>query len=79
VPSPRRLTTIAIPTASACVVLASPRLLIAGWALITVIMIILALLLLPAVWSRKKCRRDSAYRLIKLIFESILLQGRRHV
>ena len=72
-PSPRRLTTIAIPTATTYVVLASPRLLIATWALMTVITIILALLLLPVVWSRKKYRRDSAYRLIKIILESLLL------
>jgi hypothetical protein len=68
---PRRLAAVAILTSTGVyLILANPWVPIIGGILLVVVTIILASLLLTAVWSRKKCRRDSAYILVKLIIGS---------
>ncbi len=69
--SPRRLAAITIP-ASAGVYLTSsdPWLALLAYIFVVMAATAAAVLLLPAVWSRKKYRRDAAYGLAKLIIES---------
>ncbi len=68
---PRRLAAVTIRASSAYVVLANPRgAALAGCFFLALATAILALILLPAVWSRKKYRREAAYGLAQLIIGS---------
>jgi membrane protein YdbS with pleckstrin-like domain len=80
VPHPRHLAAITIPTSTGVfLTLANPWTPIIGCIFLTVVAIIVALLLLPAVWSSKKCRRESAYSLARLIIGSRQKQGNRRI
>ncbi len=69
--SPRRFAAITISVSTASYLITSdPWLAVPACILLTVTAITVALFLLPAVWSRKKDRRDAAYRLSKLIIGS---------
>jgi membrane protein YdbS with pleckstrin-like domain len=71
--SPSRLavTTVVPVCAIGYLILPNPWAALIGCALLAVTATVLALLLLPAVWSRKSYRRDAAYDLIKLIIVSL--------
>lgn len=62
-------TTVPMP-AGACLILSQPSAALTGCIVIAAMIGFLALLLLPAVWSGKKYRRDAAYGLVKLIIQS---------
>jgi len=69
--NPHRLAIITTPASCAYVILANPRgSALMGYIFLTVTATIFALLLLPAVWSRKKYRRDASYGLAELIIRS---------
>jgi hypothetical protein len=69
--SPGHLVIITIPaSAGVYLILAHAWVTLMGCIFLAVTATVLALLLLPVVWSRKQCRRDAAYDLVKLIIES---------
>lgn len=69
--SPRRFAVTTIPaSAVSYLIINDPWIAILVYILLAVIAITVALLILPAVWSRKKCRRDAAHGLVELIIGS---------
>ena len=69
--STRRLAAIIAPaSAGAYMILRNPWGEFITFIFLAAIAVAFALLLLPAVWSRKKDRRDAAYGLIKLLIGS---------
>ncbi len=69
--NPRRLAIITIPASCAYTILTNPQeIAFIGCIFLAVMAATLALILLPAVWSRKKYRRDASYSLVELITRS---------
>jgi len=69
--NPRRLAIIVTPASCAYAILANPQeIVFVGCIFLAVMAATLALILLPAVWSRKKYRRDASYGLVELITRS---------
>jgi uncharacterized membrane protein len=69
--SPRRFAVMTIPaSAVSYLMVSSPQLAVLIYILLATAVFSAALLALPAVWSRKKYRRDAAYGLVKLILGS---------
>jgi hypothetical protein len=68
--TPRRLSVAIIPTATVYLTLANTWISVVTCIFLAEISFVLTLFLLPAVWSRRKYRREAAQNLVKLIIGS---------